>query len=370
MNLHITISTPLYLDRMVAKQNVKKSDLPKTSLKAKNTKKTRNNAKGEKIHKVVYTIPAEHVSGPRQSKVKYVSGDKTKREMRIENRRKRKSVLQTYQQPYDAKAENLANMVAELNAQEFFATASYILSWVIDAKVLNAQYNHIAQLENETTELENKVKAYNYFAQGRAIDADNAQFLHDMKYGLKYAKYAMAKAKNLKQLVAELESSDNDAHNAYKTMFDTMCWISEMKEYEEHQQQIDQVKENIRLSLKAYEYVNKGKEKDKQDAKLLRDKSCNAINSSSYYIFGMPDDIKEIATQCLDKTLSQQRIATMVKQFVQSRTGVPEFIASQNTEHDDMYDDVDNPTTQSLGKKLSRQNVKEKMHQLSHVRTK
>lgn len=358
---------------MVAKQNVKKSKLPNKKLKVKNTNKPRNNAKGEKIHKVVYTIPAEHVSGPRQSKVKYVSGDKTKREMRIENRRKRKSVLQSYQRPCDAKAENLANMVAELNAQEFFATVSYILdivSWIVDAKALNAQQKHIAQIEEQTNEFAAQVKAYDYFAQGRAIDSDNAQFLHDMKYGLKYAKYAMAKAKNLKQLVAELESSDNDAHNAYKEMFDTMCWVSEMKEYEEHQQQIDQVKENIRLSLKAYEYVNKGKEKDKQDAKLLRDKSCNAITSSSYYIFGMPDDIKEITMQCLDKTLSQQRIATMVKQFVQSRTGVPEFIASQNTEHDDMYDDVDNPTTQSLGKKLSRQKVKEKMHQLLNVHTK
>ena len=110
--------------------------------------------------------------------------------------------------------------------------------------------------------------------------------------------------------------------------------------------------------------------KRKQNAQVLRDKSCSKISGGSYYIFGMPDDIKEIAMQCLDKTLSQQRIATMVKQFVQSRTGVPEFIAPQNTGHDDMYDDVDNPTTQSLDKTLSRQNIKTKMHQLSHVRTK
>ena len=377
MNLHITISTPLYLDRMVAKQNVKKSDLPKTSLKAKNTKKTRNNAKGEKIHKVVYTIPAEHVSGPRQSKVKYVSGDKTKREMCIENRRKRKSVLQTYKRPCDAKAENLANMVVELNAQEFFATVTYILdivSWIIDAKALNAQQKHIAQIEEQTNAFAAQVKAYDYFAQGRAIDSDNAQFLHDMKYGLKYAKYAMAKAQNLKQLVAELESSDNDAHNAYKTMFDTMCWVSEMKEYEEHQQQIDQVKENIRLSLKAYEYVNKGKEKDEQDAKLLLDKSCGKIEKDSYNIFGMSDDIKEIAMQCLDKTLSQQRIATMVKQFVQSRTCVPVFDSTKNIEQSvlqfDASDVVDDLTVQCIDKTLSRQNIKTKMHQLSHVRTK
>lgn len=153
MNLHVTISTPLYSDRMVAKQNVKKSDLPKKNLKVKNTNKPRNNTKGEKIHKVVYTIPAEHVSGP------------------------------AYQQPYDAKAENL------------------------------------------------------------------------------------------KQLVAELESSDNDAYNAYKAMFDTMCWVSEMKEYEARQQYIEQVKENIRLSLKAYEYKKAGKEKDEQDAKVLREKT-------------------------------------------------------------------------------------------------
>jgi predicted transcriptional regulator len=248
------------------------------------------------------------------------------------------------------------------------------VSWIIDAKALNAQQKHIAQIEEQTNVFAAQVKAYDYFAQGRAIDSDNAQFLHDMKYGLKYAKYAMAKAKNLKQLVAELESSDNNAHNAYKTMFDTMCWISEMKEYEEHQQQIDQAKENIRLSLKAYEYVNKGKEKDKQDAKLLRDKSCNAINGSSYYIFGMPDDIKEIAMQCLDKTLSQQRIATMVKQFVQSRTGVPVFDSTKNIEQSvlqfDASDVVDDLTVQCIDKTLSRQNIKTKMHQLSHVRTK
>lgn len=221
MNLHVTISTPLYLDKMVAKQNVKKSDLPKKNLKVKNTNKPRNNAKGEKIHKVVYTIPAEHVSGPRQSKVKYVSGDKTKREMRIENRRKRKSVLQTYQQPYDAKAQNL------------------------------------------------------------------------------------------KQLVAELESSDNDAHNAYKAMFDTMCWVSEMKEYEAHQQQIEQVKENIRLSLKAYEYTKAGKEKDEQDAKVLRKKNVSSqIKESS------DDDIKnclaEISVACKNRFLLHSRVKILL----------------------------------------------------------
>lgn len=377
MNLHVTISTPLYSDRMVAKQNVKKSDLPKTSLKAKNTKKTRNNANGEKIHKVTYTIPSEHVSGPRQSKVKYVSGDKTKREMRIENKRKRKSVLQSYQRPYDAKTENMANMVAELNAQELFATVTYILdivSWIIDAKALNAQQKHIAQIEEQTNAFAAQVKAYDYFAQGRAIDSDNAQFLHDMKYGLKYAKYAMAKAQNLKQLVAELESSDNDAHNAYKTMFDTVCWVLESKENDAHQKNIDNTKRQIAAELSAHDYFNAGRIIDKQNAQVLRDKSCNAINGSSYYIFGMPDDIKEIAMQCFDKTLSQQRIATMVKQFVQSRTCVPVFDSTKNIEQSvlqfDASDVVDDLTVQCIDKTLSRQNIKTKMHQLSHVRTK
>ena len=68
MNLHVTISTPLYADRMVLKQNIKKSESNKSVVKIIN--KPRNNANGEKIHKVTYTIPTEHVSGPKQSKVK------------------------------------------------------------------------------------------------------------------------------------------------------------------------------------------------------------------------------------------------------------------------------------------------------------
>lgn len=358
---------------MVAKQNVKKSDLPKTSLKAKNTKKTRNNANGEKIHKVVYTIPAEHVSGPRQSKVKYVSGDKTKREMCIENRRKRKSVLQTYKRPCDAKAENLANMVAELNAQEFFATVSYILdivSWIIDAKALNAQQKHIAQIEEQTNAFAAQVKAYDYFAQGRAIDSDNAQFLHDMKYGLKYAKYAMAKAQNMKQLVAELDPYQSLAEH----YFDILSWVQENKENEAHQKSIDDVKYQITAELAAHDYYKAGRIIDEQNVQVLRDKSCSKISGGSYYIFGMPDDIKEIAMQCLDKTLSQQRIATMVKQFVQSRTCVPVFDSTKNIEQSvlqfDASDVVDDLTVQCIDKTLSRQKIKTKMHQLSHVRTK
>lgn len=373
MNLHITISTPLYSDKMVAKQNVKKSDLPKTSLKAKNTKKTRNNANGEKIHKVVYTIPSEHVSGPRQSKVKYVSGDKTKREMRIENKRKRKSVLQSYQRTYDAKTENMANMVAELNAQEFFATATYILdivSWIIDAMALNAQQKHIAQIEQKTNALANKVKAYNYFAQGKAIDADNAQFLHDIQYGPECAKYAMAKAKNLKQMVSEL----NPSQSLSEHYFDILSWVQENKENDAHQKSIDDVKYQIAAELAAHDYFNAGRIIDKQNAQVLRDKSCNKISGGSYNIFGMPDDIKEIAMQCLDKTLSQQRIATMVKQFVQSRTCVPVFDSTKNIEQSvlqfDASDVVDDLTVQCIDKTLSRQNIKTKMHQLSHVRTK
>mgnify|MGYP003294044446 CR=1 FL=1 len=91
-------------------------------------------------------------------------------------------------------------------------------------------------------------------------------------------------------------------------------------------------------------------------------------------IFGMPDDVKEIAMQCLDKTLSQQRIATMVKQFMQSRTCVPVFDSTKNIEQSvlqfDASDVVDDLTVQCIDKTLSRQNIKTKMHQLSHVRTK
>ena len=373
MNLHVTISTPLYSDKMVAKQNVKKSDLPKTSLKAKNTKKTRNNADGEKIHKVVYTIPAERVSGPVTHKLKYNSGDKIKRAMRIENRRKCKSVLQTYKRSYDAKAENMANMVAELNAQEFFATVTYILdivSWVIGAKALNAQYNHIAQIENQTHTLAEEVKAYNYFANGRNVDADNAQFLHDMKYSPEYRAYTQAKAQNMKQLVAELDSYQSLAEH----YFDILSWVQENKENEAHQKSIDDVKYQIAAELAAHDYYKAGRIIDEQNAQVLRDKSCGKIGKDSYNIFGMSDDIKEIAMQCLDKTSSNKLILTMVKQFVQSRTGVSDFSAAQNTEHnvptfDKAYDE-DNLTVQSLDKTLSRQKVKSKIHQLLNIRTK
>ena len=371
MNLHVTISTPLYADRMVLKQNIKKSESNKSVVKIIN--KPRNNANGEKLHKVTYTIPTEHVSGPKQSKVKYVSGNKTKRAMRIENRRKRKSVLQSYQQPYDAKAENLENMVAELNAQEFFTTVTYILdvvSWIIDAKALNAQQKHIAQIERKTNALANKVKAYNYFAQGKAIDADNAQFLHDMKYSPEYRAYTQAKAQNMKQLVAELDSYQSLSEH----YFDILSWVQENKENEAHQKSIDDVKYQIAAELAAHDYFNAGRIIDEQNAKVLRDKSCGKIGKDSYNIFGMSDDIQEFMSQCFDKTMSQQRIATMVKQFVQSRTGVSDFSATQNTEHnvptfDKAYDE-DNLTVQSLDKTLSRQKVKSKIHQLLNIRTK
>ena len=293
--------------------------------------------------------------------------------MRIENKRKRKSVLQSYQRPYDAKAENLANMVAELNAQEFFATVTYILdivSWDIDAKVLNAQQKHIAQIEEQTNAFAAQVKAYNYFAQGKAIDADNAQFLHDIQYGPECAKYAMAKAKNLKQMVSEL----NPSQSLSEHYFDILSWVLESKENDAHQKNIDNTKRQIAAELSAHDYFNAGRIIDKQNAQVLRDKSCSKISGSSYYIFGMPDDVKEIAMQCLDKTLSQQRIATMVKQFVQSRTCVPVFDSTKNIEQSvlqfDASDVVDDLTVQCIDKTLSRQNIKTKMHQLSHVRTK
>ena len=371
MNLHVTISTPLYADRMVVKQNIKKSESNKSVVKIIN--KPRNNANGEKIHKVTYTIPTEHVSGPKQSKVKYVSGNKTKRAMHIENRRKRKSVLQSYQQPYDAKAENLENMVAELNAQELFATVTYILdivSWIIDAKALNAQQKHIAQIERKTNALANKVKAYNYFAQGKAIDADNAQFLHDIQYGSECAKYAMAKAKNLKQMVSEL----NPSQSLSEHYFDILSWVQENKENEAHQNSIDDVKYQIAAELAAHDYFNAGRIIDEQNAKVLRDKSCSIISGDSYNVFGIPDYIQEFMSQCFDKTMSQQRIATMVKQFVQSRIGVSMFSSikniEQNTPQFDASDVVDDLTVQCIDKTLSRQNVKTKIHQLSHVRTK
>lgn len=235
MKLYPTISTPLYSDRMVAKQNVKKTKLPNKNLKTKNTNKPRNVTKNN-VAKKMNSVETDFFNAIMSDllirqyiikgfvgieKFRYTSDEKIKREMRIENRRKRKHVLQTYQRPYDAKAENLA------------------------------------------------------------------------------------------QMVTELESYDNDTHNAYKAMFDTMCWVSEMKEYEAHQQQIEQVKENIRLSLKAYEYTNAGKEKDEQDAKVLRKKNVSSqIKESS------DDDIKnclaEISVACQNRFLLHSRVKILL----------------------------------------------------------
>ena len=153
-----------------------------------------------------------------------------------------------------------------------------------------------------------------------------------------------------------------------------MSWVQENKENEAHQKSIDDVKYQIAAELAAHDYYKAGRIIDEQNAQVLRDKSCGKIGKDSYNIFGMSDDIKEIAMQCLDKTSSNKRISAMVKQFVQSRTGVSDFSAAQNTEHnvptfDKAYDE-DNLTVQSLDKTLSRQKVKSKIHQLLNIRTK
>ncbi len=322
MNLYPVISKPLYAQTKGTDSNIKKSKLPAQKKSHRNGRLARNGIGNRRVKTEKY--PVLHEMGVDINVYIMVPGmfvfssvydpnglDKSIADMIMQGRQE--SIYT------DDKTENMAMLVEELDAEQKLNAdkkhakkVHHLAKWMSELQEYEKQRQHIDSISAKLDTFIELIKAYDYVQHGESVDKENAQILSsDYKNAFSKAKaFAQARAENLEQLVAELEQ-----------YFDTKCWVQEIKDQEKHQMDILQTKQRMRAELAAQDYFKAGRMIDVKNARALYEKSRHVSNKDqdSYYIFGMPDDVTNIAAQCLDKTLSRRRINAIVDQFVHSR---------------------------------------------------